>query len=313
MKLTFLGTGAGRPNKTRNVTAAALQLPEPACSWWLFDAGEAAQHMLMQLPLKLSKLSVVCVTHLHGDHLYGLPGLLSSRSFDGGVEPLRLFGPKGIRAYIETTFKLTGTVLDYDLIIEELEEGRTGLLYEGDGCNLEAAPLEHRIPCFGYRVIEPDAPGRLLTGKLEALGVPKGPLYGKLKRGETITLQDGTIVRPSDVIDGKLVGRIVTILGDTSPCANAVKLADGADLLVHEATFAAGMEEKARAFGHSTTMDAARTAKEAGARRLIMTHFSGRYSLEDLSGLREEAASLFPSADVATDLAVFEVERCKMG
>ncbi|MBH5317768.1 ribonuclease Z [Paenibacillus sp. GSMTC-2017] len=308
MKLWFLGTGAGRPSKHRNVTALALQLPEPLSSWWLFDAGEATQHQIMKTPLKLNKLEMIFVSHLHGDHLYGLPGLLSSRSFDGGITPVTMFGPVGLRKYIETIFDLTGTMLDYELIIHELAE-ESATIYESDKFQVEVRTLEHRISCFGYRITEYDTPGKLKVDRLRELGIEAGPLYGKLKKGESVTLSCGTVIQPEDVIDGINRGRIVTILGDTSPCESAMLLAQNADVLVHEATFAAGMEEKAHEFGHCTTVDAATTAKLAGARKLVLTHFSGRYSNEELQQLEEEASAVFTDSVAAIDLGMIEVNR----
>ncbi|REK77124.1 ribonuclease Z [Paenibacillus paeoniae] len=309
MKMWFLGTGAGRPNKHRNVTAIALQLPEPETGWWLFDCGEATQHQLMYVPLKLSKLEKIFITHLHGDHLYGLPGLLSSRSFDGGVTPLAVYGPIGLKAYIDTVFSLTETALDYEIVIHELEEEKQGIIYEDGRLRVEAGPLVHRVPCFGYRVEESDTTGPLLADKARALGVRSGPLFGKLKAGEAVTLEDGTVITPESVTDGVLRGRIVTVLGDTSPCEMAVLLGKNADLIVHEATFAAGLEEKAHEFGHSTTIEAARTAQLAGAKQVALTHFSGRYSNDELSQLVAEATAVFPHAIAATDLSMVKIDR----
>lgn len=308
MKMWFLGTGAGRPNKHRNVTAIALQLPEPDTGWWLFDCGEATQHQLMHVPLKLSKLEKIFITHLHGDHLYGLPGLLSSRSFDGGVTPLTMYGPTGLKAYIDTVFSLTATALDYELIIHELEEQQASI-YTDARFRVKAGPLVHRVPCLGYRVEEQDMPGPLMADKLRGLGVKSGPLFGKLKSGQPITLENGTIIKPEDVTDGVLRGRVVTVLGDTSPCEMAGTLSMHADLIVHEATFAAGLEEKAHEFGHCTTVEAAQTALRAGAKRVALTHFSGRYSNEDLKKLVDEAAAVFPHVIAATDLGMVEITR----
>lgn len=308
MKMWFLGTGAGRPSKYRNVTAAALQHPEPVCSWWLFDAGEATQHQLMQTPLKLNKMEAVFITHLHGDHIYGLPGLLSSRSFDGGVTPVQLFGPIGIKRYIDTIFSISATQLDYELVIHELS-GDEGIIFEDDRFKVEVGLLEHRVISFGYRITERDQPGKLLVHKLKELGLEAGPLYGKLKQGEPVTSPSGVIIRPEDVTGPSLVGRVITILGDTKPCDNAYKLAIGADLLVHEATFAAGLEEKAHEFGHSTTAEAAAAAAKADAKQLVMTHFSGRYSNEELSRLEAEAAVYFPEVKAATDFLHIEIHR----
>lgn len=311
MNIWFLGTGAGRPSKYRNVSGIALQLPEPSCGWWLFDAGEATQHQLMRTPLKLSRLEAIFITHLHGDHIYGLPGLLSSRSFDGGVTPVQIIGPKGLKQYMDTVFAVSGTQLDYELIIHEIAEEET-VIHTNERFTVEAAALEHRMTCFGYRVIERDQPGKLLVHKLKALGIEAGPIYGKLKQGQAVSLPDGLVVRTEDVTGETKVGRVVTILGDTMPCSNAVKLATGADLLVHEATFAAGMEEKAHEFGHSTTTDAAETAAAAKAKRLIMTHFSGRYSIEDLGQLEAEAATHFSEVTAATDFYMMEIPRGNM-
>ncbi|WP_169081593.1 ribonuclease Z [Paenibacillus sp. PL91] len=308
MKMWFLGTGAGRPSRYRNVTAAALQHPEPVCSWWLFDAGEATQHQLMQTPLKLNKMEAVFITHLHGDHIYGLPGLLSSRSFDGGVTPVQLFGPIGIKRYIDTIFSISATQLDYELVIHELS-GDEGIIFEDDRFKVEVGLLEHRVISFGYRITERDQPGKLLVHKLKELGLEAGPLYGKLKQGEPVTSPSGVIIRPEDVTGPSLVGRVITILGDTKPCDNAYKLAIGADLLVHEATFAAGLEEKAHEFGHSTTAEAAAAAAKADAKQLVMTHFSGRYSNEELSRLEAEAAVYFPEVKAATDFLHIEIHR----
>jgi ribonuclease Z len=311
MNMWFLGTGAGRPSKYRNVTAAALQHPEPGCSWWLFDAGEATQHQLMLTPLKLNKMEAVFITHLHGDHIYGLPGLLSSRSFDGGVTPVQLYGPIGIKRYINTIFSISATQLDYELVIHELS-GDEGIIFEDDRFKVEVGLLEHRVISFGYRITERDQPGKLLVHKLKELGFEAGPLYGKLKQGQSVTSPSGVIVRPEDVTGPSLVGRVITILGDTKPCDNAIKLAIGADLLVHEATFAAGLEEKAHEFGHSTTTEAAEAAAKADAKQLVMTHFSGRYSNEDLSQLEAEAAIYFPEAIAATDFLHIEIHRASL-
>ncbi|WP_028610657.1 ribonuclease Z [Paenibacillus harenae] len=308
MNIWFLGTGAGRPAKHRNVTAIALQLPEPSCGWWLFDAGEATQHQLMRTPLKLNKLEAVFVTHLHGDHLYGLPGLLSSRSFVGGVTPVQLFGPPGLKQYIETVYAVSGTQLEYELHIHEITD-TDGIIWDNGACKVEAGPLEHRVPCMGYRVTEHDQPGKLLVHKLKELGIEAGPLYGKLKQGQSVTLEDGTVVRSEDVTGAAKAGRVVTILGDTKPCGTVEMLARGADLLVHEATFAAGNEEKAHEFGHSTTVEAAGAAASAGVKQLIMTHFSSRYGNEDLVRLESEARAIFESVTAAVDFLMIEIKR----
>jgi ribonuclease Z len=304
MELWFLGTSAGMPIAGRNVTSVALRMPQNRGTFWLFDCGEGTQHQLLRTPLRLSRLEKLFITHLHGDHLFGLPGLLSSRASLGGTEPLELYGPPGLREYTESALRISGTHLGYPLHIREIGEGT---VFEDRNFSVEAALLDHRIECFGYRVAELPRAGALNSRLLADLGVPSGPEYGKLKSGQDVTLEDGRIIRSSDVIGAPLPGRVVVVLGDTRPCLNAVKLARGADLLIHEATFAHDLAEKAEEYGHSTATQAAETAREAGVGRLIFTHFSSRYKPEDLAVLEAEARSTFTSADAAVELHPYAI------
>ncbi|MBW7477609.1 ribonuclease Z [Paenibacillus oenotherae] len=298
MQLTFLGTSAGRPTKERNVTSIALSLPEPLNGFWLFDAGEGTQHRLMGSKLKLNKLEHIFITHLHGDHVYGLPGLLSSRSYFDGAGPLKLFGPSGIRAFVEGVFKLSGTHLAYELDIVEIAPGE---IMDDGRFKVEAAELDHRMPCYGYRITEYPQPGQLNLSRLAELGVPPGPLYGKLKHGQDVTLESGGIIHAADVVGPQVPGRIITVLGDTCPCDNAIKLAMDSDLLVHEGTFAPGMEEKARAYGHSTVLQAAQIAALAKVKQLVLTHFSSRFDDHAITTLVEAAREAFPNTVAACD------------
>lgn len=306
MKLTFLGTSAGRPTKARNVTSLALSLPDPFCGFWLFDTGEGTQHRLLSSGLKLNKLERIFITHLHGDHLYGLPGLLSSRSYFEGAGPLQIYGPEGLKKYLDVIFDASGVHLGYEIEVIEVQEG---VVVEDSRFLVEAAALEHRMPCFGYRITEKSQQGQLNLALLNELGVKPGPQYGKLKRGEDIMLEDGRHICSAEVVGPPIAGRVITILGDTKPCDNAAVLARDADLLVHEATFAGGLEEKAQAYGHSTMHQAAEIAREAGAKRLIVTHFSSRYDDEAVAEMIEDAKSIFPNIEPAADFAEFIVRR----
>jgi len=306
MELTMLGTAAGRPAEGRNVTAAALVMPPQRGTFWLFDCGEGTQHQLLRAGLKLCKLERIFVTHLHGDHVFGLPGLLGSRSSMGCETPLTLHGPRGIRHWLETTFTVTGAHVHYELEIREID-GDGGVVHEDDQFTVTAAPLNHRIACYGYRIEERPRPGKLDAAKLAELGVPQGPLYAQLKRGEDATLPDGRVIRAADVVGPPIPGRIIAILGDTTPCDAAVRLAEGADLVVHEATFEAALADKAAEYGHSTTAEAARTARDARAARLLLTHFSGRYRDEDLPRLEAEAREVFPSSAAARDFLTVQL------
>lgn len=308
MELCFLGTGAGRPAKSRNVTSLIIQFGQPQHDIWMFDCGEGSQHQLMHTSYKLNRISRIFITHLHGDHIFGLPGLLSSRAFQGGLDPVEVYGPRGLRQWLETTLAISETHLGHDLHIVEIEEG---LVYEDERFTVEARLLEHRIACYGYRITEKDLPGRLKADLLRELGVGAGPLYGRLKRGEDVVLDNGSVIEAKQVTEPPAKGRVIAILGDTKPCSNAARLCQDADLVVHEATFEGALADKAIEFGHSTTKHAALAAGTAGARRLVLTHFSSRYRNEDLAGLVAEAQQLFPNTEAATDLKVIALHNCR--
>ena len=303
MELQFLGTGAGMPSKMRNTSALIMNLAAEGHGYWLFDCGEATQHQILHTSLKPRKISKIFITHLHGDHIFGLPGLLSSRSFLGGDEPLDIYGPVGIKEWIETTQRLTRTHLTYPLIIHEVE---SGILFETEEFQVSAAPLQHVIPCLGYRIEQKPLQGKLLIEQVTAAGVPKGPLLKRLKDGEDITLPDGRIVLSREVTGEPQSGFTVAILGDTSYCAASVILAQAADILVHEATFDMDTGSLAKEYGHSTIGDSARVALEAQVKTLIANHISARFMPSDTIQLRKEGTAIFPSLYIAEDFARFE-------
>ncbi|WP_313468120.1 ribonuclease Z [Carnobacterium sp.] len=299
MELLFLGTGAGVPAKHRNVTSIALKLLDERNSVWLFDCGEATQQQILHTTLKPRKIDKIFITHLHGDHIFGLPGLISSRSFQGGEGPLTIYGPKGIKQFVLTCLKVSGTYLKYSLKFHEINE--PGILFEDTQFKVSCLPLEHGIQSFGYRIQEADHQGSLQVEKLKEAGVPFGPLYGKLKQGETITLPDGRTFNGKDFIGATQKGRVVTILGDTKKTANSVILAKEADVLVHESTFEGSEQKMARDYNHSTNRDAAEVALESGAKRLLLTHISARYLGKDAYALEQEAQKIFKHTHIVKD------------
>lgn len=312
MNLTFLGTSAGTPSRTRSVSAVALQLPERG-EWWLFDCGEATQHQILRCShLRLSQLSRIFITHLHGDHLYGLPGLLASRGLGGGAggsaPPLALYGPPGVEEFVRVALGVGGGRVDAAVtIVTEPKE----LLVTG-GFTVACAKLRHRVPCWGYAVTEEDQPGRFDVETARALGVAPGPLFGRLKAGETITLADGRTVRGADLSGPTRRGRKVVVCGDTIATPTAVELARDADLLVHEATYLQADLSLAERALHSTSTMAAQVARAANVGRLALTHVSPRYEGDGsgrLLSLLAEARAVFPETLLAHDLLQVSVPR----
>ncbi len=307
MKLTFLGTGAGSPSLTRNVTSLGLQWPQRA-SLWLFDGGEGTQQQVLRSPLKLSQLEQIYVTHLHGDHVFGLPGLLASRSAAQDVQrPLTIFGPPGLEEWLRVTLRLTATGLKFPLLFVTVTDG---LVYEDDTREVRCRRLNHRVTSHGYAVSEKPRPGTFDADQARALGVPFGPLYGQLKAGETITLPDGRTVDGTALVGSPRPGRKVVICGDTGVTPATVELAHGADVLVHEATFLTEQSERAAAAGHSTAAGAAEAARDAGVGTLILTHLSARYESDSQSRTGEllaEAQAIFPNTLLAHDFWTYEI------
>lgn len=285
MQILFLGTGAGMPSKQRNTTSTVVKLLEERGTFWMFDCGEATQHQILYTTLKPRKLEKLFITHMHGDHIYGLPGLLGSRSFLGGEEPLTIYGPSGLKNWIEVTLAVSKTHVKYPLSIIEIEEGT---IFEDEQFIVEAKSLEHVIPSFGYSIKQKTLPPELYIEKTDALGVPRGPLLRQLKAGQDVVLPNGEIVKSEDVTGEPKEGFKVTILGDTKYCENSIALSDGADVVVHEGTFDIETAELARLYGHSTIVDAAEVCKKANAKHLIVNHISARFLAADLNKMLKQ-------------------------
>ncbi len=301
LTLTFLGTGAGSPSRTRNVTSIGLQWVQRG-DLWLFDCGEATQHQVLRSSLRLSRLQHIYITHLHGDHVFGLPGLLASRSLVKDIlSPVTIFGPPGLEEWLRVTLRLTQTGIRYPLTVQTVGEG---LVYEDDTRQVFCRRLAHRIESLGYAVLEKPRPGTFDADKAQSLGVSSGPLYGRLKAGETLTLPDGRLLDGRTLVGPPRPGRKIVICGDTGETPAVVQLAQGADVLVHEATFLSEQAERAAESGHSTAAGAARAARAAGVETLILTHISPRYESDSQSRLPEllaEAQAIFPNTLLAQD------------
>ena len=308
MEIEFLGTGAGSPSKSRNVTATALKLLDECNSIWLFDVGEGTQHQILRTNIRPRKINKIFITHLHGDHIFGLPGFLSSRSFQSGdhIEPLTIYGPKGIEQFVKTSLQVSQSKLSYPLNFVEIKN--EGLLLDDEHFQVYGRFLDHRIQCIGYRIVEKDRPGELLVDKLQALGVPSGPVYGQLKAGATVTLADGRTINGQDFIGKPKPGRIVTILGDTRQVPAIFDLAKDANVLVHESTFGKGEARLAHNYYHSTCQQAATIAAKAGVHHLYLTHISARYVGKAAKKLENDARKIFPATKVVHDFDSYSIE-----
>lgn len=308
MQITFLGTSSGVPTRSRNVSSIALRLPQRA-EVWLFDCGEGTQHQILRSDLRISQITRIFVTHMHGDHIYGLMGLLASCGLAGNPSRIDIYGPPRLEDYLKACSRYSQTHFSYPIKIHAVEPGQ---LVEDDEFTVHCLPLEHRVPAFGYRVAEKDKPGAFNVQKAQALGIPPGPVYGELKQGNVVKLPDGRRIRGTDLCGPTQVGRKFVYCTDTIYCDAAVELAQDADVLIHEATFAHQDADLAYQRLHSTSTMAAQVALNASVQQLIMTHFSPRYApgnAIELNDLLTEARAIFPNTLMAYDFFTHEIPR----
>ncbi|MFM1901888.1 MAG: Ribonuclease [Cyanobacteriota bacterium] len=311
MQVTFLGTSSGVPTRARNVSAVALRLPQRS-ELWLFDCGEGTQHQFLRSDLRLSQLRRVFVTHMHGDHVFGLPGLLASLGLAGSSSGVDLYGPDPLEAYLQGVLRTSSTRIGYPLAVHRVKEAAEAgtLVLEDDDILVRATPLNHRVPAYAYRIEQKPRAGRFDVDQAKALKIPPGPIYAALKRGETVTLEDGRRIDGRTLCGPDRPGVSVVYCTDTVFSEAAVELARGADLLIHEATFAHSEAEMAFQRQHSTSTMAAQTAAEAGVKQLVLTHLSPRYAPGNAitaDDLLAEAQAIFPETTLAKDFLTLEV------
>ncbi|HYZ89646.1 MAG TPA: ribonuclease Z [Myxococcales bacterium] len=304
LRVVPLGTSAGRPTLSRGASALAIAAE---AGWVLCDCGESAQVSALRAGLSLSRLDAVLVTHLHGDHFNGLPGLLGTLGLEGRERPLTVAGPRGILALLESLARAgslgTGNL---PLRIVELDGdgGAIDLPEQEADFRVVARPLAHRVPTYGYRVSLADRPGTLDVEAAVAAGVPRGPLLSQVKEGRTVVLPDGRRVEGSRFLGPPRRGPSIAYALDTTPCRDAVELGREADVLVHESTYENARAELAHSRGHSTGLEAARVAAEARAGTLLLTHFSPSVDAERVA---DEAREIHARVTAAADLSGFDV------
>ena len=286
LRVTFLGTGGAVPTTRRNTSSVFLRREGERM---LFDCGEGTQRQMMRFGTGFA-VSHVFVTHLHGDHVLGIPGLLQTMEFNERTDPLAIHVPSGTRPDVERLVGATGAHPDFPVRIHGVGGGDVAL--SADEYEVRAFETDHDARSVGYALVEDERKGRFDRERAEELGVPVGPKFQRLHAGDPVELEDGTVVEPDQVVGDPRPGRTVVYTGDTRPTAATVEAADGADLLVHDATFASDDADRAARTAHSTAAQAAEIASRADARRLALVHVSSRYA-GDPDPLEQEARDVF--------------------
>ena len=311
MNITFLGTSSGVPTLTRNVSSLALKLSQKA-EVWLFDCGEGTQHQLIKSTIKSSQIRKIFITHMHGDHIYGLPGLLATLGLSGNSKGIDIYGPSNLKNFISSALKNSYCKISFPLKFFEVENSaQTNTnLFEDELMEVKCASLKHRLPAFGYRVNEKDKPGQFNLEKAKKLNIPEGPIYGRLHSGQRVKLEDGRILNGSDFCGEPRKGESFVYCTDTIFSKRAVELSKNVDLLVHESTFSDKDEEMAFKKLHSTTTMAAKTALLSNAKKLVLTHLSPRYTPKSSVKPRDllnEAKQIFPNTFLAKDFLTTKI------
>ena len=303
LDVVFLGTAGSMPTPQRAPTALLVRRGGERL---LFDCAEGTQRQLLRSSIGLVELREIFLTHYHADHYLGLPGMLKTFALRGRELPVTVYGPPGLRDLFGALRRIFGR-LTYELDLHEL---RPGDVFPREGYDLVTFPVVHGVSGTGYAFVEPPRPGRFDAGAAEALGIPIGPERGALQRGEAVTLADGRVVAPDQVVGAPRPGRKLVISGDTAPSPHVLEAAREADLLIHEATFADEERDRARETAHSTATEAAGVAKAADVRMLALTHLSSRYAA---AAILREAREIFPETEVPRDFDIIDVRFSERG
>lgn len=314
-RVVFLGTGAGMPTIKKNVASVSVFLNESG-DFWLFDCGEGTQQRINATGLKLSRLKAIFISHLHGDHLFGLPGLLATRGLQGIDKDIDIFGPIGLKEYLDNCFDYCRTYIPYSYHVHKIEPKKfisKQLLWEKDKFKIYCAALNHQIDCFGYSIYGKYIKRNIIIDELLKLGITPGPIYKKIKEKDQVTLENGKVLKTEEFIKESIIVKKISYCSDTMFSENAVELSKDADLLIHEATFSGDNKTEAKESFHSTIEDAVRVAKSANAKRLVLTHISPRYqkSTKNIHNYwnkyKEEAIKKYPDVILAEDFLEIKI------
>ena len=299
LRVIFLGTAGSFPTIDRSLPAVAVQRGNRL---FLFDCGEGIQRQLFTAKIGFRHKLKIFVSHMHGDHVLGLPGLLQTMSLFNIKRPIDIYGPKGLCSFLQAITTTLRFHLTFPLAVREVAEG---VVCEAKDYVVRSAWTDHGIPNLAYALKEKERPGKFHPKKALSLGVSEGPLWSRLQHGEAVTLANGKRIVPEQVLGPPRQGRKIVYSGDTRPCDALIMLARDADVLIHEATFDDELAEKADENGHSTPSQAALIAQKANVKRLVLTHISSRYSNGQI--LQEQAAKIFPEVIIAKDFLELKI------
>lgn len=302
MEAFVLGCGGMMPLPYRHLTSVLLRRDGDL---FLFDGGEGTQVSLKRLNLKWKKISAIFVSHTHADHVTGLPGIMMLSAQVDRTEPLYIYGPPNTSEYIETNRRVLDMYINYPIVVKEITA--PCIVHGGDGFYIRAFPLQHSRTCVGYTLEELDRPGEFNPERARALGVPQGPLWGRLQRGETVTAADGSTVRPDDVLGEKRNGRKFSFVTDSLYMPSIAREVRGSDLLICEGMFADDCADQAREKRHMTARQAATLARDAGVSKLGLIHYSPRYVDHDLDIMLRQAQEVFPRTVLTRDRMVLDI------
>ena len=302
MEAFVLGCGGMMPLPYRHLTSVLLRRDGDL---FLFDGGEGTQVSLKRLNLKWKKISAIFVSHTHADHVTGLPGIMMLSAQVDRTEPLYIYGPPNTAEYIEANRRVLDMYINYPIVVKEITA--PGIVHGGDGFYIRAFPLQHSRTCVGYTLEELDRPGEFNPERARALGVPQGPLWGRLQRGETVTAADGSTVRPDDVLGEKRNGRKFSFVTDSLYMPSIAREVRGSDLLICEGMFADDCADQAREKRHMTARQAATLARDAGVSKLGLIHYSPRYVDHDLDIMLRQAQEVFPRTVLTRDRMVLDI------
>ncbi|MBL9039748.1 MAG: ribonuclease Z [Archangium sp.] len=294
LRLTFLGTSAAAPTLHRNVSGLAMKI---GAELLLFDCGEGSQRQMIRYGTGFA-VDAIFFTHFHADHYLGVIGFLRTLGMGGRTEPLALYGPPPARRILDAAVHLGVERLAFPVEIHELKGGE---VLQRNGYSVRPVRVDHRVNALGYAVHEDTRPGRFDLETAKQLGVPAGPLFGQLQRGNSVTLPSGELISPDRVVGPARPGRVVVLSGDTRPCAALVDASKGADLLVHESTFSDDEQERALETRHSTAREAGDVAQRAGVKRLVLTHLSSRHDMDPKPLLEQARQAYAGPTEIAYD------------